>query len=123
MRDMNPYESNSNLTLDANNRFLPVDFVFSVMVGMITILLSVFLIISGLFYGFRWPGATKSAISFAILSVCAAYVIVRGSKELKQLRELSIRGLRVGLIHIMIVFAFGFAVRGFAYWVTKNSSI
>lgn len=125
MNEVNPYdyESSGTIPIDPTSNWLPVNFVFTAMVGVVATLLAGFLVVSGVFYGFRWPGPSKSAISFAIFLVCVAYGMVRQSKEMKLLRGLSFRGARVGLIHICIVLAFGFAVFGFAHWVTKNTSI
>ena len=71
MNDVNPYESQSPLQLETTNNELPVNFVFSGMVAVITSLLAGFLLYVGI--GFRWPGPIKSLIAFMILVVCLTY--------------------------------------------------
>ena len=122
MSERNPYESPSSLPFDASNKQLPVNFVFSAMVALITILLAGFLFYTGVFFGFQWPGVTKSAIAFTILLVCISYGIVRGKKELSQICELTGNERQIGIVHILIIVSFCVAVRGFAHWVTLNTS-
>ncbi len=121
MNDVNPYESRSPLQLETTNHELPVNFVFSGMVAVITSLLAGFLLYAWIGFGFTWPGPIKSLIALMILVVCLAYGIIRGQKELKQLRELSVHARQVNFVHVAIIVAFCFAIRGFAHWVTKSS--
>ncbi len=121
MNDVNPYESQSPLQLETTNHELPVNFVFSGMVSVITSLLAGFLLYAGIGFGFRWPGPIKSVIALMILVVCLAYGFIRGTKELKQLRELSANARQVNFVHVAIIVAFCFAIRGFAHWVTKST--
>jgi uncharacterized protein YacL len=121
MKDVNPYESQSPLQFETTNHELPVNFVFTGMVAVITSLLAGFLLYAGIGFGFKWPGVLKSAIAFMVLVVCLAYGFIRGKKELKQLRELSVNARQVNFVHVAIIVAFCFAIRGFAHWVTKSS--
>ena len=122
MIDVNPYQTQSNLQFEATRNALPVNFVFSGMVGLVAFLLICFLLYSGLTSGFQWPGAIKSSVTFTFLIVCLAYGTVRGRKELKQLRELSSTERQVGILHVIIIVAFCFAIRGFVHWVTIDST-
>ncbi len=121
MKEVNPYESQSPLQLETTNNELPVNFVFSGMVAVITSLLAGFLLVAGIGFGFKWPGPIKSLIALIVLVVCLAYGFIRGKKELKQLRELSVQARQVNFVHVAIIVAFCFAIRGFAHWVTKSS--
>lgn len=122
MIEVNPYETHSELPLEATRNALPVNFVFSGMVALVAILLTGFLLYCGLASGFKWPGAIKSSIALTILAVCLAYGSVRGRKEMKQLRELASSERQIGALHIMIIIAFCFAIRGFVHWVTISST-
>lgn len=121
MSELNPYESPKSLPFDASNKQLPISFLFSAMVALIAILLTGFLLYTGIFFGFRWPGTIKSAIAFTFLLVCLLYEFVRGKKELAEIRELPGNERHVGIVHVLIIVAFCFAVRGFAHWVTLNT--
>lgn len=121
MKEVNPYESQSPLQLETTNNELPVNFVFLGMVAVITSLLAGFLLYAGIGFGFKWPGPIKSLIALIVLVVCLAYGFIRGKKELKQLRELSVQARQVNFVHVAIIVAFCFAIRGFAHWVTKSS--
>ena len=122
MIDMNPYETQSNLQFEATRNALPINFVFSGMVAVVTALLMGFLLYAGFTSGFKWPGAIKSSIALTILLVCLAYGTVRGGKELKQLRELSSSERQIGVLHILLVFAFCLAIQGFVHWVSKSTT-
>jgi len=122
MVEVNPYETQSELSFEATRNALPINFVFSGMVALVAMLLSGFLLYCGFASGFKWPGAVKSSIAFTILAVCLAYGSVRGRKEVKQLRELASSERQIGAMHIMLIIAFCFAIRGFIYWVTISST-
>ncbi len=122
MVDMNPYQTQSNLQFEATRSAFPINFVFSGMVAVITFLLTGFLLYAGFTSGFKWPGAIKSSIALTILVICLMYGMLRGCKELKQLRELSSSERQIGALHILIVFAFCFAIQGFIHWVSKSTT-
>ncbi len=122
MSDLNPYESPHSLPFDAADNQLPLNFIFSALVALIAVLLAGFLLYTGVFFGFQWPGTIKSAIAFTFLLVCISYGMVRGKKELSQFRELTGKERHIGFVHIMLIIAFCFAVRGFVHWVTLNTS-
>ena len=121
MRELNPYESPKSLPFDACNKQLPVSFLFSAMVALIASLLTGFLLYTGVFFGFRWPGSIKSAIAFTFLLVCLLYEVIRGKKDLVEIRSLSGNERQIGIVHVLIIIAFCFAIRGFAHWVTLNT--
>ena len=122
MSEWNPYESPSSLPFDTSNKHLPVNFIFSAMVAMIAALLGGFLLYTGFAFGFQWPGTIKSAIAFSFFLVCVSYGVVRGKKELSQFRALTGHERQLGAVHILIIVAFCFAVRGFIHWVSLNTS-
>lgn len=122
MSDLNPYESPCSLPFDAANNQLPLNFIFSALVALIALLLSGFLLYTGVFFGFQWPGTIKSAIAFIFLLVCITYGIIRCKKDWSQFRQLTGKERHIGMVHIMLIVAFCFAVRGFAHWVSLNTS-
>ena len=122
MSDLNPYESPSSLPFDNANNQLPLNFLFSALVALIAVLLTCFLLYTGVFFGFQWPGRIKSAIAFTFLLVCLAYGIVRCKQDLPQFRELTGKERHIGIVHLTLIVAFCFAVRGFAHWVMLNTT-
>jgi hypothetical protein len=122
MSDLNPYESPGSLPSASADNQLPLNFIFSALVALIAVLLSGFLLYTGVFFGFQWPGTIKSAIAFLFLLVCIMYGIVRCKKDLSQLRELTGNERHIGIVHIVLIVAFCFAVRGFVHWVTLATS-
>jgi len=96
---------------------IPIRLVISVMAGVLMMVLTVFLVLVGYHYTFKWPGVSKSVVCGLLVIACAVYYITRGHRDVKLVRALPSGQTQVGLAHVGVIMGTVFLLTALAIWI------
>ncbi len=96
---------------------IPIRLVTSMMIAIFAMVLTVFLILVGYHYTFKWPGIVKSVVCGLLAIACGTYHVARGRYDIKLVRALPSGQTQVGFAHVGVIMGTVFLLTALAIWI------